>query len=627
MSGEGLSMVTPYSGLFTKGVDMRLVDPCRQGRRALLAIAISLLTVGGAGAEAAAPILPKAMVAAANPEAVEAGLAILRRGGSALDAAVAVQATLGLVEPQSSGVGGGAFLSWYDPKSRKVTAYDGREFAPAGATRDMFLKADGKPLSYGEAVLSGRSAGAPGAVAMLYLAHKDHGRLAWSSLFAGSEQLAESGFLIGPRLVRWLNYPLPQNTAPDVIAYFKRPDGAALKAGDRLKNPAYAQTLRRIAAEGPNALLKGGIAADIVARLARPPLPGTMTLADLAAYAPIREPALCRPYRVWTICAPPAPSGGPATLEGLGLLENTDIASRGPTDPVAWSELAQAERLMYADDLRYIGDPAFVTAPIDGLLDRHYLADRAKSIGDRAGPAPEPGHPAGAPVRGPDATKEPGGTSSFVVVDRWGGVVAMTTTIESVFGDGRMVDGFFLNNQLTDFSFSPLDKDGAPAANAVGPRKRPRSSMSPVIILDKDGRFVAAMGSPGGLAIPAYVLKGVVGSLDWKLPLTEVLALPNLIAMGDRYISEPKRYAPGVVDGLAARGIVLQSGFGAEDSGLHAVIARPGGLEGGADPRREGVARGCCEPSPRQGSIGSPAQRSGRRRGLHNVTAPPGRRT
>ncbi len=575
---------------------MRLVLSRGRIVRSLFAFVTGALACGVGVTAAPTPKLPKAMVAAANPEAVEAGLAILRRGGSALDAAVAIQATLGLVEPQSSGVAGGAFLSWYDPKSRKVTAYDGREFAPAGATREMFLKPDGTPLSYGEAVLSGRSAGTPGAIAALYLAHKDHGRLAWSSLFTESETLAETGFLVGPRLVRWLHYPLPQATAPDVVAYFKQPDGSALKAGDRLKNPAYAETLRLIAAKGPDGLLKGKLAAAIVARLAQGPMPGTMTLADLAAYAPIREAALCRPYRVWTVCAPPAPSGGPATLEGLGLLENTDIASRGPADPVAWSELAQAERLMYADDFRYIGDPAFVKAPIDGLLDRAYLADRAKLILDHAGPAPEPGRPAGAPVRGPDATKEPGGTSSFVVVDRWGGVVAMTTTVESVFGDGRMVGGFFLNNQLTDFSFSPFDKDGTPAANAPGPRKRPRSSMSPVIILDKDGRFVAAMGSPGGKAIPAYVLKGVIGALDWKLPLTEVLALPNLIADGDRYVGETKRFPPAVLTALTARGIVLQGGFGAEDSGLHAVIARPGGLEGAADPRREGVARGCCAP-------------------------------
>jgi gamma-glutamyltranspeptidase / glutathione hydrolase len=562
--------------------------------RLVIPFLLLLLGLGGlAHAQSPAPG-PMAMVAAANPAAVEAGLAVLRRGGSAMDAAVAVQATLGLVEPQSSGVGGGAFLTWYDPRTREVTAYDGRETAPAGAAPDQFLHPDGKPMSYFEAVMSGRSAGVPGAIAMLYLAHRDHGKLPWSGLFGDTEQLAEQGFIVGPRLVGELQFPVAQNKAPDVLAYFKGPDGGPLKAGQRLKNPAYAATLRKIAAEGPDALLKGKIAADIVARLAQEPMPGTMTLADMAAYAPHKSKALCRPYRVWTVCEPQAPSGGVATLIGLGILQNTDIASRGPTDPKGWFELAQAERLMYADNLRYVADPAFVKVPIAGLLDPAYLAERAKLIGDRAGPAPEPGHPAGAPTYGPDATKEPGGTSSFVVVDHWGNVVAMTTTVESLFGDARMVDGFFLNNQLTDFSFDPRNKDGTPAANAVAAGKRPRSSMSPTIILDKDGRFVAAIGSPGGLQIPSFVLKGIVGVLDWKLTMQQAVALPNLVALGDNFISEPEKYPPGVVEGLARLGVDLKPGRGVEDSGLHGVIARPNGLEGGADPRREGVAVGCC---------------------------------
>lgn len=564
--------------------------------RLVIPLVLSLLVCCAVHAQPASAPGPKAMVAAANPAAVDAGLAVLRRGGTAMDAAVAVQATLGLVEPQSSGVGGGAFLTWYDPKTRRVTAYDGRETAPAGATPEQFLHPDGKPMTYGEAVLSGRSAGVPGAIAMLYLAHKDHGKLPWSSLFGDTEQLAEQGFVVGPRLVGELKYPAPQNKAADVIAYFKDPDGGPLKAGERLKNPAYAATLRRIAAEGPDALLKGKIAADMVARLAQEPLAGTMTLADMAAYAPRKSMALCRPYRVWTVCVPPPPAGGIATLIGLGILQNTDIAAHGPADPEGWFELAQAERLMYADDLRYVADPAFVKVPVEGLLDPGYLAERAKLIGDRAGPAPEPGHPAGAPTYGPDATKEPGGTSSFVVVDRWGNVVAMTTTVESLFGDGRMVDGFFINNQLTDFSFDPRNRDGTPAANAVAPRKRPRSSMSPTIILDKQGKFVAAIGSPGGLQIPSFVLKGIVGVLDWKLTMQQAVALPNLVAIGDNFISEPEKYPPGVVEGLAAKGVALKPGRGVEDSGLHGVVAGPNGLEGGADPRREGVAIGCCAP-------------------------------
>jgi gamma-glutamyltranspeptidase/glutathione hydrolase len=564
--------------------------------RLIFPLALCLAMCGVAQAQQPAHPLPKAMVAAANPAAVEAGLAVLRRGGTAMDAAVAVQATLGLVEPQSSGLGGGGFLTWYDPKTRRVTGYDGREFAPAGATRDMFLGADGKPLSRAEAMLSGRSAGTPGAIAMLYMAHKDHGKLSWSSLFTDAEQLADDGFLVGPRMVHTLASGAPQTKTPDALAYFREPDGSPLKAGDHLKNPAYAATLRLVAAEGPDALLKGKVAEDIVARLSQGPLPGSMTTADLAAYQPRKSPGICRPYRLWVVCEGGPPSGGVATLEGLGILEHTDINKRGPNDPMGWYELAQAERLMYADDLYFVGDPAFVKTPIDGLLDPAYLAERAKLVGDHAGPAPEHGHPAGAPVRGPDATKEPGGTSSFVVVDRWGGVVVMTTTVESILGDGRMVDGFFLNNQLTDFSFSPNDKDGTPAANAVGPRKRPRSSMAPTIILGKDGKFVAAIGSPGGLAIPSFVLKGIVGVLDWNLTMQQAVALPNLVAIGDNYISEPEKFAPGVVDGLSALGITLKGGYGVEESGLHGVIVRGDGLEGGADPRREGVAKGCCEP-------------------------------
>jgi gamma-glutamyltranspeptidase/glutathione hydrolase len=451
-------------------------------------------------------------------------------------------------------------------------------------------------MSYAEAVLSGRSAGVPGAIAALHMAQKERGKLPWASLFEGAERLADDGFMVGPRLQGMVvSTRAPQAKAPDVIAYFKGPDGAPIKAGERLRNPAYAATLREIAAEGPDAILKGRIARDIVERLAKGPIPSSMTLADLAAYRPQRSQALCAPYRVWTVCEPNPPSGGVATLEGLGILQRTDIATRGPKDPQAWFELAQAERLMYADDLRYNADPAFVKVPVAGLLAPDYLDARARLIGETAGPPPEPGHPAGAPMNGPDKTREPGGTSSFVVVDRWGNVVAMTTTVESVFGDGRMVDGFFLNNQLTDFSFDPDNKDGTPAANAVAGGKRPRSSMSPTIVLDKDGRFVAAIGSPGGLAIPAFVLKGIVGALDWNLSMQDAVALPNLVALGGAFISEPEKFAPGVVEGLKARGITLTGGAGVEDSGLHGIIVRDGELQGGADPRREGVARLCCD--------------------------------
>ena len=560
--------------------------------RSVIAVALVLGILwapvrAGAGAR-------QGMVDAANPLAVEAGLQVLRAGGTAVDAAVAVQATLGLVEPQSSGVGGGDFMTYFDARTRQVTAYDGREMAPDGATPDMFLKPDGKPMSFSDAMLSGRSAGVPGAVAMLYLAQKEHGRRPWASLFSGAEQLASDGFIVSPRLAGLITSTAPQAAAPDVVSYFTNSDGRRMKAGDRLRNPAYAATLRRIASEGPSAILTGPIASDIVRRLGEGPLPGAMTLADLAAYRPHEAPALCRPYRKWVICEPNAPAGGPATLEGLGLLERTDIASRGPNDPQAWFELAQAQRLMYADDMKYIADPAFVSIPLEGLLAADYLDRRAKLIGQTAGPAPAPGVPAGAAPRGRDRTEEPGGTSSFVIVDPFGNVVSMTTTVESLFGDGRMVDGFLLNNQLTDFSFAPVGQDGAPAANAVGPHKRPRSSMSPTIILGPDHEFVAAVGSPGGLAIPAYVLKAVVSVLDWNMGMQEAIALPNLIAIGGAFIGEADKFSPAVLHGLADRGITVKGGYAAEGSGLHGVILRNGKLDGGAAPRREGVAKSCC---------------------------------
>jgi gamma-glutamyltranspeptidase/glutathione hydrolase len=531
------------------------------------------------------------MVAAANPLAVEAGLAVLRRGGSAVDAAVAVQAVLGLVEPQSSGLGGGSFMVYYEAKTRTVTAYDGRETAPAGATLDMFLGPDGKPLAFFAAVLSGRSTGVPGAVAMLSLAQKQHGRLAWSSLFGDAEKLAEEGFIVSPRLSGMITSRIPQASAPDAVRYFTKPDGTRIKAGDRLKNPAYAESLRRIAAEGPDGLLKGETARAIVDRLHEGSLPGTMTLEDMAGYRPGAAKALCQPYRVYLVCTNNPASSGVSLLQALAMLEKTDIARRGPGDPVAWVQIAEAERLMYADRDRYVGDPAFVAVPVKGLLNDGYVAGRAKLIGERAGPAPTAGLPPGAAKRGTDRTPEPGGTSHMVIVDQWGDVVSMTTTVESIFGSGRMAGGFFLNNQLTDFSFSPRDADGAPAANAVAPGKRPRSSMSPVIVLDRQGRFVAALGSPGGSSILSYNLQALVGVLDWNLTMQQAIDLPNLVARGSSFSSEPALYPPGVVAALAERGIDVREGTG-ENSGLHGVIVRAGGvLEGGADRRREGVAK------------------------------------
>jgi gamma-glutamyltranspeptidase/glutathione hydrolase len=557
---------------------------------ACLSVAVLALTGSAVAAPPASPG-PRAMVAAANPMAVDAGLKVLKAGGSAVDAAVAVQAVLGLVEPQSSGLGGGSFMTYYDAKTRKVTAYNGRETAAAGATPDMFLGPDGRPLPRPVAMTSGRSAGVPGAVAMLYLAQSQHGNLKWSALFADAERLADQGFPAPRLMAQAANGRSAQAATPDAVAYFTKPDGTRVQPGDPWKNPAYAATLRRIAIEGPKAILEGPIAEAIVDKLQQNPIPGAMTLKDLASYKPEAGPAVCRPYRIYVVCAPPAPSGGPALLEALGLLERTDIAKQGPTTQ-GWYLLSQASRLAYADRDRYYGDPDFVDVPMEGLLAKDYLDARAKLIGPVAGPPPKPGKPKGAGVRAPDQTKEPGGTSHFVIVDKAGNVVSMTTTVESTFGDGRMVGGFFLNNQLTDFSFQPKDSDGAPAANAIAGGKRPRSSMAPVIVMDKQGRLVAAVGSPGGPAIVAFTLKALVGVLDWKLPMQEAVSLPNLTAFGPIYMAETEKFSSEVRAGLLAKNIKLQGGYGGEASGLHGIEMSPNGLRGGADPRREGVARG-----------------------------------
>ncbi|MGE0180354.1 MAG: gamma-glutamyltransferase [Sphingomonas sp.] len=530
-------------------------------------------------------------VTAANPLAVEAGMNVLRRGGSAVDAAIAIEAMLSLVEPQSSGLGGGAFMTYYDAAAGRVSVYDGRETAPAGATADMFLDDSGQPLSFREAVVSGRATGVPGVVRMLELAHRDHGRLPWRTLFGEAEQTARDGFIVSPRLGRFMGGRFPQNSTPDVRAYFAEADGTPVDAGDRLRNPAYAEFLRRLAAEGPSAMYRGPTAARIVARTTAGPLPGTMTLADIEAYRPVVREPLCRPYRIYIICVPPPPSSGVAVLQLLAMLERTDIASRGPADAEAWYLFAEASRLMYADRDQYVGDPAFAPVPVAGLLDPAYVASRAALIGQQAAPQPpSAGTPPGAQIAAPDTTREPAGTTHFIVGDAQGNVVSMTATVESIFGSGRMVDGFFLNNQMTDFAFSPRDAQGRAAANAVAPGKRPRSSMTPAIILDREGRYVGAIGSPGGNAILAYVGKALVGMIDWNLSVQEAINLPNLIARGSNFNGEADRFPPGVVAALAARGVTVRPGQG-EDSGLHGVMRRNGRLEGGADPRREGVFR------------------------------------
>lgn len=537
-----------------------------------------------------APAQRQIYVIAANPLAAEAGMAVLRRGGSAVDAAIAVEAMLSLVEPQSSGLGGGGFMTHYDARSGRVTVYDGRETAPAGATPDMFMGANGQPLPFRVAVLSGRATGVPSVVRMLDMAHRAHGRLPWSGLFGDVERTARDGFTISPRLGRMIASSAPQASAPDVRAYFAEGDGTLLDVGDTLRNPAYADFLRRLAAEGPDALYRGPTAQRILVRLQEGELASAMTQADLDAYRPVERQPLCRPFRIYVICVPPPPSSGVGLLQVLALLERTDIAARNAADPQSWFLFAEASRLMYADRDQYVGDPAFVSVPVEGMLDPAYVTSRAALIGDRAGAPPVAGSPPGARVAGRDRTDEVGGTTHFIVGDAEGNVVSMTATVESIFGSGRMVDGMFLNNQMTDFSFSPTDAQGRPAANAVGPGKRPRSSMTPAIILDRNGHYVGAIGSPGGNAILAYVAKALVGVVDWNLSMQDAIALPNLIARGPGTVGELDRFPPGVVEALRARGVEVRSGQG-EDSGLHGVIWRNGRLDGGADPRREGVVR------------------------------------
>jgi gamma-glutamyltranspeptidase/glutathione hydrolase len=559
--------------------------------RTLLLLALGALTAcAQIGIRVPPPVARQAAVAAAHPLAVEAGLEILRAGGTAIDAAVAVQAMLGLVEPQSSGVGGGAFLLYYEAATGKITAYDGRETAPAAATSSLFMNENAEPLSYRDAVLSGRSTGVPGAVAMLGVAHGRHGKLRWGSLFESARRAAADGFAVPQRLARFVNGSFPQAGEPDVKALYSRADGTPVQAGDIIRNAAYAETLKGIAARGPRALLEPPIADAIIRRVGAQPRPGALSRGDLVVYQPRIGDPLCGPFLVYVVCVPPPPSSGVVLLQALAILERRGISGLKPDDPEAWFLFAEASRLMYADRDRYVADPVYVEVPVRGLLDPDYIAIRSALVGAAAGPPPAAGEPA--PIqRGPDSTAESSGTSSYVVVDSAGNVASMTTTVESLFGSGRAVNGFFLNNQLTDFSFNPVGPDGAQVANAVAPGKRPRSSMAPVIVLDRAGRVIAALGSPGGSAILAYNAKALVALLAWDLSVQQAIDLPNLVARGADFNGEAAKFAPAVLEGLAARGITVKPGRG-EESGLHGIVLHPDGrTEGAADPRREGVFR------------------------------------
>lgn len=542
------------------------------------------------------------MVAAADPRAVDAGLEMLKKGGSATDAAIATMAVLGLVEPQSAGIGGGAFLLNYDRASKDIDAYDGRERAPMGATPELFLGPDGKPLGFRDAVWSGLSTGAPSMIAMLEKAHADHGRLPWRDLFEPAIKLADEGFIVSPRLAGMLQMMAGQSALkqdPAASKYFFDANGAPLTVGTRRTNPEYAATLRAIQEKGARALQEGPIADAIIAQVRRQPRPGSMTLADLRNVAPRKLDPVCGPYRTYRVCGMGPPSSGAiAVLSTLGLYERARPNPVGPSSVDDWSAYMWASRIAYADRDHYTADDQFVPVPTQGLIDPRYLAVRAREIDVAKAPPAliQPGDPSitiGGPSLldrwGRDRTNEVPGTTHMSIVDGAGNAVAMTSTVESVFGSQRMAGGFMLNNQLTDFSLDPV-KNGRPVANAPAPGKRPRSSMAPTLIFDDDGDLYAVVGSPGGSAIIGYVTKTVIGVIDWKLPMQEAINLANITARTGVAGTEITRLPPGVADALTARGWTLRQTQN-EASGLHGIRITPQGFDAGADPRREGVAR------------------------------------
>lgn len=537
------------------------------------------------------------LIAAANPLAVDAGYAMLARGGSAVDAAIAAQLVLGLVEPQSSGLGGGGFMLVHDAASRRLVAYDGRETAPAAAKPDRFLDRDGKPLRFLDAVVGGRSVGVPGTMALLAAAHRAQGRLPWADLFAPAIALAEQGFAVSPRLAAAIAGVEGSMGNDRARRYFARATGEPLQAGDTLRNPAYARTLRTLAGEGADAFYRGEIARDVVATAnGAAANPGDLTLDDLANYRiKVRAP-VCGPYRGYRVCGMPLPSsGGPTVLQMLAFLAPYDLKAMGPASFWSTHFIAEAGRLAYADRGAYMADPDFVPPPA-GLLDPGYLRERGSAIRPTAslGRAAPGTPPATAPARVGAAGQHDGlelaSTSHLSIVDAKGNAVSFTTTIENAFGSRLMTEGgFLLNNELTDFSFRAVD-DGKPVANRVEAGKRPRSSMAPTIVYDASGRIFIVTGSPGGSSIINYVVKTLVGVIDWKLDPQAAIALPNFGSRNGP--TELERGTPIVAlqDKLLALGHQVQVIELA--SGAQAIVRTRTGWVAGADPRREGTARG-----------------------------------
>ena len=534
----------------------------------------------------------KFMIVTANPTASRIGAAVLADGGTAADAAIAAQLALNLVEPQSSGIGGGAFVLYYDKASGKLTSYDGRETAPEKATPQLFLGADGKPLPFYEAVVGGRSVGVPGVPRLLDVLHKRHGRAKWADLIQPARTLAEEGFTISPRLAKLLQAEKYLMRDPVARGYFYRPNGEPRWEGELLQNPDYAATLKILAEQGIEPFYRGSIGENLVAAVAKEPNPGNLSMADLAAYKVIQREPVCSLYRALKVCgmAPPS-SGGLAVAQMLGILERYDLKSFGPTGIQSAHLFMQAGRLAFADRDMYVADPAFVRQPVTGMLDPIYLGQRAQWIDWNAdkgtAPAGQPPSSSGALAVG--ETPEFPSTTQLAIVDSYGNALSMTTTIEDGFGARRMMGGFLLNNQLTDFSFVP-ERDGKPVANRVEPGKRPRSSMAPTIVFDAQGAVKMVVGSPGGAAIIQYVAQTIVGLVDWELDPQAAVSLGHFGNRNGNALLEEGTQAAGLKSVLETMGYKVT--VGEMNSGLAAILVKDGKLLGGADPRREGLALG-----------------------------------